>query len=571
MMAAFLKKLSFSFSIIILISVLFSSSLWAKSLRRPNSVLISSCSHVRGLDTCSYQIFKEITQLYRPSKDEKALRQYIEDMVSRANIELWQARPLTIESDAKGNILVRVPGTGEFATSEKSIALQAHMDMTLKHIDQPDKEKVKDLFRNGIETEEVERLNPTSGQKEIWLQSKGNRSTLGADNGAGVAQMLFYVLNPTLVHPPLELIFTVEEEVGLLGARDLGLAIKSKVLLSTDSNIAGMNKSLLRSSMGGISKRISGRIDTQRIDGDLVPHKFIRIQISNLLGGHSGNDIHLERINSIFLFSELIRKFATEHKSLTLVSVKIPGGLNTSIPNALDATLAVTEAHPQLAEEMQNWLTKKVESSSAEKANSKRQIKVDFQLAKGSFEIISNEKIVSLANTILRMPNGLVINDPSFTDGVRSSSNLGDLIFPLQDPKLKDQNIQIGFMSRASSSLEYTDTNQKIDSAFSDFIKNKHTNVIGEFPAVTLNIDNWLIQQALKSCPEILTRVETGKATSELSYFTQKFPELDFLILGVPLEGGDTVQEKLSIEGMRTFQTKLTTLLKDIGLNSNFK
>ncbi|HSI05344.1 MAG TPA: hypothetical protein VLC93_12740, partial [Myxococcota bacterium] len=197
-------------------------------------------------------LFEAFTRLYRPPGEEDAARAAIEDIVRRSE-SLWPAGSVSTARDDAGNLLVRLPGTGRFANLAKPVVLQAHMDMVLAVEGAKPGEDLRPYFRQGVKTELV------TVDGEQWIRSLGSRTSLGADNALGMAVAARYITDPSIEHPPLELVFTTREEVGLVGARQMRLPLAGRVLFNFDSPGA---RTITRGCMGSSGAFMGGLAPT---------------------------------------------------------------------------------------------------------------------------------------------------------------------------------------------------------------------------------------------------------------------------------------------------------------------
>ena len=212
--------------------------------------------------TIVWKYFHKVTQVPRPSKKEEQIIRYLEGFASEHN--------LTIKKDAVNNVLISKPATTGFEKSP-AVVLQSHLDMVCEK----NNDTVHDFDNDPIET-------IVDGE---WLRANG--TTLGADNGIGIAAQLAILASGDIEHGPLECLFTVDEETGLTGANALSEGfISGKILLNLDSEDEG---ELYIGCAGG-----KGTVATLQYKPEPAPTSmlYFRIRVSGLKGGHSGSDIH---------------------------------------------------------------------------------------------------------------------------------------------------------------------------------------------------------------------------------------------------------------------------------------
>lgn len=263
--------------------------------------------------------FRAICQIPHPSGHLEALRAYIINNVSECGLQA--------EVDEVGNILVRVPATEGWAEKAQSLqvsqdhvtVLQAHYDM----VPQANQDSTHDFLNDPLE-----------------LRTEGNLlmatdTTLGADNGIGVAAMLEVVNNKELVHGPLELLFTVDEETGMTGVRQMKADwLKGQTLLNLDTEREG---ELMVGCAGAVDITASYRYRLERgiPEGDVA----VLLTLTGLKGGHSGMDIHLGRGNACKLMARFL-KHAVVNFEARVASIQ-GGGLRNAIPREAQAVITV--------------------------------------------------------------------------------------------------------------------------------------------------------------------------------------------------------------------------------------
>ncbi len=260
------------------------------------------------LTTAAREYFYKITQIPHGSANEKALSDFIVRFAQRKNLEYVQ--------DELYNVVIYKPATEGYENSAP-LALQGHIDMVC--------EKNNDSNHN-FETDPLDLYV----DEENWLHANG--TTLGADDGVAAAYMLALLDDDSVVHPALECIFTVQEEIGLIGAIGLDKnLIKSHRLISMDG---GGEYTTSVSSSGGF--RVDITRDLMRVENSKPTYS---ISIRGLLGGHSGVEIHLEKGNSNKLMARILKELADSNITYNLVDIH--GGLKeNAIPRECDALIA---------------------------------------------------------------------------------------------------------------------------------------------------------------------------------------------------------------------------------------
>ena len=258
-----------------------------------------------------FEIFNEITQVPRPSKKEEKIRQYLLDFAAKHN--------LAAKTDAIGNVVITKPATPG-KEDAPTVIMQSHMDMVCESND-----KSFDFENSPIKT-------VVDGD---WLQAEG--TTLGADNGIGMAGALAALIDESLVHGPLEALFTVDEETGLTGANNLGEGmISGTMLLNLDSED---DAEIFIGCAGGVDTTCEFHYHRSVAPTDFHYFKF---DVSNGLGGHSGGDIHLGRANANKLLARFLWNLMGKHE-ISLSEID-GGNLRNAIPRAAHAVFGINSS-----------------------------------------------------------------------------------------------------------------------------------------------------------------------------------------------------------------------------------
>ena len=259
-----------------------------------------------------FRYFEEICQVPRPSKHEEKIIAYLQDFGREHHLETL--------TDEAGNVLIKKPATPGMEQC-KTVALQAHVDMVCEKNHDVQHDFMSDPIVTVIEGN--------------WMKAQG--TTLGADNGIGVATALAILSDDSIEHGPLECLFTVDEETGLTGAFALKEGfLHADILLNLDSEDEG---ELFIGCAGGVDS--VGEFAYQEID---VPQGYFyaKVQVKGLTGGHSGGDIHLGRANANKLLTRFLSQTYRQHD---MYLCQINGGnLRNAIPREAYAVIAVPEA-----------------------------------------------------------------------------------------------------------------------------------------------------------------------------------------------------------------------------------
>ena len=335
--------------------------------------------------------FDRLLAIPRASGDEEGARRYVLEVARRAGRE--------VVADSAGNLVVRKPASAG-AAHARTVILQSHLDMV--------PEKRSDVTHDFARDPIVPR------REGDYVYATG--TTLGADNGIGVAAMLAVLEAADLTHPPLELFFTVDEERGLKGAGKLdGALLSGRTLLNLDSEEDGF---LYVGCAGGGDSLIA-----LPAPGEAVPpgHVALRVMVQGLRGGHSGMDIVLQRGNAILLLARALRAAQAVHEGAWRLSSLTGGGARNAIPR--DATATVT-----VAAERRDAFVRALEEEFAKARAEHRAADPDAAIAVEPVSTPATAWSAATGATLLRLllalPNGVLAMSLDLPGLVETSSNV---------------------------------------------------------------------------------------------------------------------------------------------------
>ena len=275
-----------------------------------------------------WQYFYQITQIPRPSHQEEKIQQYILDEAARLG--------LPAERDARGNIRVCKAGSAG-RENEPGVILQAHLDM----VAQKNSDTVHDFSKDPIRTV----------VKGDWVHADG--TTLGADNGIGVAMILAVLADPNLSHPPLEGLFTASEEVGLEGALAVQPGwLQGDILLNLDYEEEG---ELCIGCAGAVNGDYTLPLQYEALDG-----QGYQLRVRGLKGGHSGVEIHLQRGNAIKILARALQTLHEDKNYALKLAGITAGDLRNAIPREADAVVALSGSQLAAAQQTLHELTAQI-------------------------------------------------------------------------------------------------------------------------------------------------------------------------------------------------------------------
>lgn len=469
-----------------------------------------------------WEQFDAITRVPRPSKKEGKIREYLVAFAREHGIEC--------RTDKIGNVVMRKPATAGYE-DHPTVILQSHMDMVCEKNSDVEFDFENDAIRTRID----------GG----WVKAEG--TTLGADCGIGMAAALAALLDETIAHPALEALFTVDEETGLTGAFELGEGmLAGKYLINLDSEDEG---ELFIGCAGGIDTIATFRYTTEPAPKDYL---FFRVDVSDLQGGHSGDDIDKGRVNSNKTVARLMwdgmQSFGMR------LSYFSGGNLRNAIPREAYAIFGIPKR-------FENDFRQRYRLFAADLEN-------EFKLREPNFRITLNEMPqvdtvidsrtqFGLIYSLVGVPNGVVAMSFAVPGLVETSTNLASVKFEGED------TIVVTSSQRSSVESAKTYVMQMVESVFS--LAGADVAHSDGYPGWTPNPDSHLLDLSVRSYRDLFhtePKVRAIHAGLECGLFLEKYPELDMVSFGPTLRGVHSPDERLEIASVSKFWELLVEVLK---------
>ena len=467
-----------------------------------------------------WKYFHEITQVPRPSKKEEKIRQHLVDFGKKFNLE-------TIVDDI-GNVLIRKPATKGYE-DRKTVVLQSHMDMVCEKNSDTDFDFDKDAIQTFVDGE--------------WLKAKG--TTLGADDGIGIAASLAILDNNEIEHPEIEALFTMDEETGLTGAFGLSKdLLKGKILLNLDSEDEG---EVFIGCAGGKDTIIELDYKTEQIGNNC---KSFRIDVKGLNGGHSGDDIHKGYGNAIKLLNRIVWQ---AHRDLgASLSIFDGGNLRNAIAREAYAIVSVDSFN----QEKLNDLVSKFESIFKDEYHkTEPNLTVSIQETSADSKIDS-QSLQKLTNSLYSCPHGVIAWSQDIENFVETSTNLASV-------KFKDGAIIITTSQRSSVASALDNICNMVAANFDSVGASiKHTD---GYPGWTPNPNSEILEVAKESYIALFNKepkVLAIHAGLECGLIGEKYPEMDMISFGPTIKGAHSPDERILINTATMFWDYLIDILK---------
>ena len=469
-----------------------------------------------------WNYFHDITQIPRPSKKEEKVIAYLKSFAENNQLDY--------KIDAAGNVLICKSATPGYENA-KRVILQAHMDMVC--------EKNSDVEFD-FDTQPIDYY--IDGD---FVKARG--TTLGGDNGIGMAMMLAVLSDEKLQHPPLECLFTVDEETGLTGAFALGnKLLHGKILINLDSEDDGV-----------IFIGCAGGIDTTAIL-KYIPEKSPKgyfaftVSVSGLKGGHSGDDINkgLGNANKI-----LNRYLWNVNREMDLRIAKIDGGnLRNAIPREAWATVCVPWEKKERVRVLLNEYTADIEKEINE---TEPGLKITLESETLPDTLIDKSTSDKLLNALYACPHGVKAMSRVMPGLVETSTNLASI-------KMKTANeILITTSQRSSVESSKFDIAHQVESVF--LLAGAEVTHGDGYPGWKPNIKSDILKKAEESYEKLFgekAQVRAIHAGLECGLFLEKYPHLDMISIGPQMYGVHSPDERLSISSTQKCWKWLVEILE---------
>ena len=483
---------------------------------------MDSLSALKPVELWSY--FEEILKIPRPSRKEDKIRSFL--------IQFAIEHSLDYKTDNAGNLLISKPAT-KGLEKRQSVVLQSHMDMVCEKNSAVNHDFNTDPIRPDIH--------------DGWVKAEG--TTLGADDGIGIAAQLAVLASEQIEHGPLECLFTVDEETGLTGAKEIKPGFfTGKILLNLDSEDEG---ELFIGCAGGVDTVINFQYNEKKVPSG---HIACEVLVKGLTGGHSGDDIQKGRGNSNMIMSRFLWN-ATRKYGIRLASFD-GGNLRNAIPREAAAIITVSEAKYT---GMKSWFetfrkTIKEELHITEPGLDMELIKADIP----SY-VVNKKAQRKLLGSLYACPNGVFEWSREIENLVETSSNLASVKFD------KQWNIQIATSQRSSVDTAKKDIAGRIEALF--LLAGAEVEHSQGYPGWKPKQNSEILAITERAYSELFGKkpvVRAIHAGLECGLFLDKYPGLDMVSFGPTIKGAHSPDESIEILSADKFWQLLLETLKRI-------
>ena len=468
--------------------------------------------------------FLDLTKIPRPSGSEQQVRKYL--------ISCAKKNDFPYKEDSVGNIVIQVPGTKGYEKSATTV-LQSHMDMV-------------------AEKNESSRVDPTKDPLDVYQDGdflKARGTTLGADNGVGVAASLAVAEDKDSKHGPLELLFTVDEETALTGSFNLGKDfLKGRRLLNLDSEDFGV---FFVGCAGGEDTTINLTADFTNAPKNLSGYKF---KITGLKGGHSGLEIIANRANAIKLLAMTLKKISSEVE-FKLSFIK-GGNKRNAIPRETEAHILINKSD---VEKVEKIINERHTFFKKEFSGIEEEFVFGFEpLKEYPKNVMSDEKVKTLVNLIISIPSGVIAMSRDIQGLVETSTNLG--VINTNDKVVEIINCKRSSVPESLKSLRgYVWSVAELAGA-------EVVNAQG-YPGWMPNMKSDLLKigkAAFEGLYKKSANVTAIHAGLECGIIGEKYSGMDMISFGPDMKGVHSPDEKISISSTQKFYEFLKYFLEKL-------
>lgn len=466
--------------------------------------------------------FANLNAVPRPSKKEEKVIQFVKAFGEKLN--------LPTHVDEVGNVIIKKPAT-KGMEDKVTVVLQSHLDM----VHQKNAATQFDFSTQGIEM-------LIDGD---WV--KANGTTLGADNGIGVASIMALLESTDIPHPAIEALFTIDEETGMTGALELkGGLLSGGIMLNLDTED---DTELTIGCAGGVDVTATGTY-TQEIPKHT---QAFRLNVKGLTGGHSGMDIHKGRGNANKLMNRVLLSL---NKEFGIEVASIDGGsLRNAIPRESVAVITVSDSHKEaLQKAVHNFQT----ILQKEYSTTDPKLVITIESVETPAHVFNMDFLNTLLRSVYACPNGIYRMSPDIAGLVQTSNNIARVL-------VKDGTYQIQCLTRSSVDTEKTDLQDAIIATF-ELLGAKVTTA-GSYPGWTPKPSSPIVKLMSDLYVEKYKKeanVNACHAGLECGILGTNYPDMQMISFGPNITGAHSPDEKVQISSVQKYWGFLLETLKRI-------
>ena len=467
--------------------------------------------------------FADLNAIPRGSKKEERVIKFMKEFGENLGLKTLV--------DEVGNVIIKKPAT-QGMEDRKTIVMQSHLDM----VHQKNADTNFDFDTQGIEMY-------VDGD---WVKARG--TTLGADNGLGVATIMAILESDTIVHPPIEALFTIDEETGMTGAMGLkGGLLEGDILLNLDTE---EDDEIGVGCAGGIDITATRTYILKEVPTDFIAYK---IEVKGLNGGHSGMDIHKGLGNANKIMNRLLY-FGSDNFGIQVCEID-GGGLRNAIPRESIAIFAVNK---NKSDELLKKLKQVVSEIKSEFKTVDPNLSLEISLVDVPEKGMDNKTQLQLLRAIYAAHNGVYRMSPDIPDLVETSNNIARVL-------VKDGDIKILCLTRSSVESSKMDLAIALRSTFE--LIGCQVEFSGSYPGWTPNIDSAILKVMREIYVELNKEephVAACHAGLECGILGTNYPKMDMISFGPNIKGAHSPDERAQISSTQKYWKFVIEILKNI-------
>jgi dipeptidase D len=467
--------------------------------------------------------FADLNAVPRPSKKEARVIAFMKQFGEDLGLETLV--------DKVGNVIIKKPATAGME-NRAGVVMQSHLDM----VHQKNNDTTFDFDAQGIDMY-------VDGD---WVKAKG--TTLGADNGLGVATIMAILESKDIQHPAIEALFTIDEETGMTGAKGLeGGLLSGSILLNLDTE---EDDEIGVGCAGGIDVTAKGNYFAKPTNHHQTAYQII---VKGLQGGHSGMDIHKGLGNANKIMNRLMYK---THENFGLhISEINGGGLRNAIPRESSAIIVIELEHET---NFLKYLQSVTEVIKTEFRTMEPHLTIVAEKTELPKEVMNPESQIKLINAIYAACNGVYRMSPDIPNLVETSNNIASVT-------VEGGKIEIKCLTRSSSESSKIDLANSLKATFE--LMGCEVSFSGDYPGWTPNMDS----EILKVLTGIYERLNHSKphvaachAGLECGILGQNYPDMDMISFGPNIKGAHSPDERAQISSVQKYWKFVLEILKEI-------
>ena len=467
--------------------------------------------------------FANLNAVPRPSKKEERVIQFIKDFGEGLGLET--------NLDEIGNVIIKKPASPGME-NRTTVVLQSHLDM----VHQKNASTDFDFESEGIKM----------WVDDDWVKADG--TTLGADNGIGVASIMTILASTDMEHPPIEALFTIDEETGMTGAKGLkGGLLNASIMLNLDTE---EDNELTIGCAGGIDVTATGSYDQENTPDGWSAYK---LSVKGLNGGHSGMEIHLGRGNANKIMNRILLNTADE-LGARVVSVD-GGGLRNAIPRESFSEMVIDTAKKA---DLESFINSQNQILKIEYQSTDPDLEISAESIDTPSQVLNEEFQGKILRSIYAAHNGIYRMSPDIEDLVQTSNNVARVL-------IKDGEYSIQCLTRSSVDTEKLDMAKTLQSTFE--LSGATVTFDGDYPgwapkptSAIVKLMNELYTELFNSEAE----VSACHAGLECGILGTNYPDMEMISFGPTIRGAHSPDERVQISSVQKYWGFLMETLKRI-------